>query len=93
MVVMGLVIGNRGATKAMTERTREHLLNFWHLFDELLNLVLFGLICREVIALSIKLDVIRVGMPLFRSCSWVELSASRLLCLPFVASAKSARIP
>lgn len=53
VVVMGLIIGNHGKRFAMSERTREQLFSFWELTDELLNLLLFGLIGLEVIALSI----------------------------------------
>lgn len=64
VVVMGLMIGNHGATRAMSEQTRQHLFSFWHLLDELLNLVLFGLIGLEVIALSFSFnaDVIWLGV-------------------------------
>ncbi|KAG4081116.1 hypothetical protein HA402_010287 [Bradysia odoriphaga] len=62
VVVMGLVIGNHGAAKNMTEKTREHLFSFWGLLDELLNLVLFGLIGLEVIALSFKLTDFWLGL-------------------------------
>lgn len=64
VVVMGLMIGNHGATRAMSEQTRQHLFAFWHLLDELLNLVLFGLIGLEVIALSslFKADIIALGI-------------------------------
>ena len=44
VVVAGLVIGNHGVQHAMSERTREHLLSFWDLMDEVLNLVLFGMV-------------------------------------------------
>jgi CPA1 family monovalent cation:H+ antiporter len=59
---MGLVIGNHAMTRAMSEQTREHLTTFWVLLDELLNLLLFGLIGLEVIALSIKADLVLFGM-------------------------------
>lgn len=62
VVVMGLVIGNHAVTRAMSEQTREHLLTFWTLLDELLNLLLFGLIGLEVIALSLKADLILFGL-------------------------------
>lgn len=62
VVVMGLVIGNHAMTRAMSEQTREHLTTFWTLLDELLNLLLFGLIGLEVIALSLKADLILFGL-------------------------------
>lgn len=52
VVVMGLLVGNHGKKSAMSERTREHLSSFWDLADELLNLLLFGLIGIEIIALE-----------------------------------------
>jgi len=51
-VVMGLVIGNRARTYAMSELTRERLFAFWDLTDDLLNLLLFGLIGLELTALA-----------------------------------------
>lgn len=61
VVIMGLVIGNHGAV-TMSEKTREHLFNFWELLDELLNLVLFGLIGLEVIALSLQQHIVWLGL-------------------------------
>lgn len=49
VVVAGLVIGNQGVAHAMSERTREHLLSFWELVDEVLNLVLFGLVGLQLL--------------------------------------------
>lgn len=52
VVVMGLVIGNHGARSAMSAKTREHLFSFWELLDEVLNLVLFGLIGIKLLSLG-----------------------------------------
>ena len=52
VVVMGLVIGNHGAKSAMSERTRQNLFSFWDLIDEVLNLLLFGLIGLKLLAVS-----------------------------------------
>lgn len=54
IVVAGLLIGNHGRTMAMSEKTREHLDNFWELVDEILNAVLFVLIGLELLALSFR---------------------------------------
>ncbi len=62
VVIMGLVIGNHSTSKSMSEKTREHLFNFWGLLDELLNLVLFGLIGLEIIALSLQLHIVWLGL-------------------------------
>ena len=52
MAVAGLLIGNAGVALAMSDTTRDYLLKFWALIDELLNAVLFLLIGLEVIAIS-----------------------------------------
>lgn len=51
MAVAGLLIGNRGVAYAMSETTRDHVIKFWGLVDEVLNAVLFLLIGLEGIAL------------------------------------------
>ena len=81
VVAAGLLIGNPGARLGMSEKTREHLFNFWEMMDEILNSVLFVLIGFEVLALSLQpgyvtlallmiplvliARVISVGVPLF----------------------------
>lgn len=52
MAVAGLLIGNAGVRYAMDDLTRDHVLKFWALIDELLNAVLFLLIGLEIIAIS-----------------------------------------
>jgi len=49
VVAAGLLIGNHGRSFAMSDRTREHLDNFWELVDDILNTLLFVLIGLEVI--------------------------------------------
>lgn len=48
VVVAGLVVGNWGVNLAMSNRTKEHLLPFWNMLDEILNSVLFLLIGLEI---------------------------------------------
>lgn len=52
VVVMGLVIGNHGAKRAMSETTRRNLFQFWELVDEILNLMLFGMMGLTLLALA-----------------------------------------
>ena len=52
VVVTGLLIGNRGASVAMSERTREYMFGFWELIDEILNSILFLLIGLEVLVIA-----------------------------------------
>ena len=51
MAVAGLLIGNHGVTFAMSDITRDYVIKFWEVLDELLNSVLFLLIGLEMIAL------------------------------------------
>jgi len=51
VVVGGLLIGNRGASHAMSDQTQRYLFGFWTLIDEILNSVLFLLIGLEVLVL------------------------------------------
>lgn len=78
VVIMGLFIGNRGKQYAMSEQTREHLFSFWDLTDELLNLLLFGLIGLEVIALQLSADLVLPGLlaiPLVLLARWISVGA------------------
>ena len=51
MAVAGLLIGNFGVSYAMSDVTRDYVIKFWELIDDLLNAILFLLIGLEVIAL------------------------------------------
>lgn len=62
IVVAGLLIGNHGRQFAMSDRTREHLDNFWVLVDEVLNAVLFVLIGMEVLVLSYQQEYLWAGL-------------------------------
>ncbi len=52
MAVAGLLIGNHGVALAMSDVTRDYLLKFWSLIDEILNAALFLLIGLEGVALT-----------------------------------------
>ena len=62
MAVAGLLIGNHGVALAMSETTRQHLLGFWSLIDEILNSVLFLLIGLEVVAIAIEASFLIAGL-------------------------------
>lgn len=62
MAVAGLLIGNQGVTFAMSDVTRDYVLKFWELVDELLNSVLFLLIGLEMIALAPGVDDLLFGL-------------------------------
>ena len=56
MVVAGLFIGNSGVKYAMSEKTRDYVLTFWTLIDEILNSVLFLLIGFEVLVVAESIE-------------------------------------
>ncbi|MGR3717769.1 MAG: cation:proton antiporter [Thermohalobaculum sp.] len=62
MVVAGLFIGNRGVKYAMSEQTRDYVLTFWTLIDEILNSVLFLLIGLEVLVVAESFDHLGVAL-------------------------------
>ncbi|MBY3150852.1 sodium:proton antiporter [Rhizobium laguerreae] len=76
VVVAGLMIGNIGAKRVMSERTRNHLFPFWGMVDEILNSVLFLLIGMEV--LIIQFAPAYIG--------------PALLCVPIVLAARFASV-
>lgn len=61
MAAAGILIGNHGVAKAMSDTTRDYLLKFWTLIDEILNAVLFLLIGLEVITVSHDPRVLLLG--------------------------------
>ena len=52
MVVAGLIIGNHGRARAMSDTTRRYLDMFWEIVDEILNALLFVLIGMEVLLID-----------------------------------------
>ncbi len=62
MAVAGLLIGNAGVARAMSDVTRDYLLKFWSLIDEILNAVLFLLIGLEVIAIARDPRLLLLGL-------------------------------
>lgn len=62
MAVAGLVIGNAGVAHAMSDTTRDYLIKFWSLIDEILNAVLFLLIGLVVVTIPFDLRLILIGL-------------------------------
>jgi CPA1 family monovalent cation:H+ antiporter len=56
VVLMGLIVGNRGRKDAMSDETLKRLFGFWEVLDELMNLVLFGFIGLEMMTLTFSVD-------------------------------------
>jgi CPA1 family monovalent cation:H+ antiporter len=61
MAVAGLIIGNAGVAHSMSDVTKDYLLKFWELIDEILNAVLFLLIGLEVIAVVGEPGLLMLG--------------------------------
>jgi len=76
VVITGLLIGNKGAEFAMSERTRTYLFGFWEMVDEILNSVLFLLIGLEILVLGIS----------------PKFGLIMLLCIPLVLLARFAAV-
>ncbi len=72
VVITGLLIGNKGAEFAMSERTRGYLFSFWEMIDEILNSVLFLLIGLEILVLGLS----------------PKFGLIMLLCIPLVLAAR-----
>lgn len=62
MAVAGLLIGNEGVATAMSDTTRDYLLKFWALIDDILNAVLFVLIGLEVVTIPADGRLIVLGV-------------------------------
>ncbi|MBK6598747.1 MAG: sodium:proton antiporter [Proteobacteria bacterium] len=90
MVVVGLMIGNHGRARAMSDTTRRYLDMFWELVDEILNAVLFVLIGMEVILITISWNIL-----LAASVAILVTLVARLLTvgMPVAAFASSLKLP
>jgi len=76
IVVAGLLIGNHGRRLAMSEKTRQHLDDFWELLDEILNAVLFVLIGLEALVLTLSGKALLAG-----ALAVPVVLLSRLICV------------
>jgi monovalent cation:H+ antiporter, CPA1 family len=81
VVVAGILIGNHGVERAMSERTRQHLQAFWLMVDDTLNALLFLLIGLEIAAIDLKPQAIMAMaamIPLVLAARWISVTASAL---------------
>lgn len=62
VVASGVLIGNLGAPRAMSERTRAYFYGFWRLVDDLLNAALFVLLGLEVLVLHLQMAPLVFGL-------------------------------
>ena len=86
MAVAGLIVGNAAVADAMSDTTRDYVLKFWALIDEILNAVLFLLIGLEVIAISTDWRLLAVGLaaiPLVLIARTLSVAGPLLVLHPF----------
>jgi len=62
MVVAGIITGNTGAAKAMSDNTRDYLGKFWEVTDEILNAILFMLIGLEIVFVDFRVGYILISI-------------------------------
>ena len=86
IVVAGLIIGNEGREKAMSDETRSHLDVFWEVVDEILNAILFLLIGAELLLVPLNSGygiAALVAVPLVLIARLVSVAVVVLILSPF----------
>jgi monovalent cation:H+ antiporter, CPA1 family len=81
VVVAGILMGNHGMERAMSETTRQHLKTFWLLVDDTLNALLFLLIGLEIAAIDLERHAIFAMLamiPAVLLIRWLSVTASAL---------------
>ncbi len=81
VVVAGILIGNHGMGRAMTETTRQHLMTFWRLIEEILNALLFLTIGLEIAAIDLdrrSIVAMMAMIPAVLVIRWISVAASAL---------------
>ncbi len=81
VVVAGILVGNRGMDRPMTELGRQHLMTFWRLVEEILNALLFVTIGLEIAAIDLdgaSIIAMLAMIPAVLATRWVSVAASAL---------------
>jgi Na+:H+ antiporter len=81
VVVAGILIGNHGMDRAISETTQQHLMTFWRLVEAILNAVLFLMIGLEIAAIDLdrRNIIAMVAMiPTMLVIRWLSVAASAL---------------
>lgn len=90
MVAAGILIGNLGRRKGMSDRTREQIDQFWELLDGMLNAALFVLIGFEALLLPFSGTLFAAGIVAIT----VTLGARLLTAgLPVALAGRHAKLP
>lgn len=62
VVASGVLVGNLGAPRVMSQRSRAYFYGFWRLIDDLLNALLFVLLGLEVLVLHLQMAPFVFGL-------------------------------
>lgn len=88
MAVAGLLLGNHGVEHAMSENTRDYLLKFWSLIDEMLNAMLFLLVGLELVVVPTEPRLLLLGalaIPLVLAARAASVLAPLAAMHPFLS--------
>jgi len=83
VVVAGVIVGNRGLSRAMAPSSRERVGQFWGLIDEIFNAVLFVMIGLELLRLEFHAIYLWAGV----------LAVPAVLAARFLSVAVAALVP
>lgn len=81
VVVAGILIGNQGVDRAMSEMTRQHLMTFWRLVEQILNALLFLMIGLEIAAIDLdRRNIVAMAamIPTVLVIRWLSVAVSAL---------------
>ena len=95
MAVAGLLIGNHGVANAMSATTRDYLLKFWSVIDDLLNALLFLLIGLEVVTIPSEALLLGIGaatIPLVLLARAVSVLVPLVAVKPFLSLGRLAPV-
>ncbi len=86
MAVAGLITGNHGVRHALSASSRDHVVKFWELIDEILNAVLFLLVGLEALAVWKENRIMLLAaatIPIVLAARIVSVAAPLTLLRPF----------
>ena len=78
VIIAGIIIGTKGKKEGFSEVTRDYLLKFWDMIDEIFNAILFLLMGLEMLVIKIEPTIMLIGFLMI----FVVLLA-RYLCVLF----------
>ncbi|NOU33441.1 MAG: sodium:proton antiporter [Polyangiaceae bacterium] len=90
-VSAGLLIGNQGRSRAMSDVTRDHLDKFWSLIDEILNAVLFVVVGLEVVRLTVTSRIVLACLLVIPAVLFARFTSVALSLAGFSRTARPAK--